>query len=81
MIKDVGKPWVRQVVYGVTFGLLLIGLYYAGYVNQLLKGAIADVHRGVLVIGFIVGVAAAASYLGVALAKRLSQKQRSTRRR
>ena len=81
MRKGAAKPWVRQVVYGVTFVLLLIGLYYAGYVNELLKGKIPDMHRGTLVIGFIVGIAAASSYLSVALAKRLSQKQRSAGRR
>ena len=81
MGRNVVKPWVRQAVHGVTFALLLVGLLYAGFVNQLLMGTIPNLHRGILIIGFIAGVAAASSYVGVYVAKRLLPKERSTRRR
>lgn len=80
MQKNAPKPWIRRIVSALTFGLLLVGLFYAGYVNELLKGAIPGRHRGVLIIGFIVGVGAASSYLGVALAKRMTSKNNPTGR-
>jgi hypothetical protein len=50
--------------------LLLLGLVYAGYVNELLKGAIAPWHRGVLVVGFIIGAGAVSRELTTVALKR-----------
>jgi hypothetical protein len=46
-----------------AIALLLLGLVYAGYVNELLKGAVAPWHRGTLLIGFIIGVGAVSRLL------------------
>ncbi len=81
MSRGVAKPWVRKVVYAATFGLLLIGFFYAGYANQLLKGAVPDLHRGLIVIGFIVGVSAGSSWVGIWVAKKLVREHHQTRRR
>jgi len=43
--------------------VILLGLAYAGYVNELLKGAIAPWHRGALLVGFIIGVGAVSRLL------------------
>ena len=46
-----------------AIAVLLIGLFYVGYVNELLKGAISPWHRGALLIGFIIGVGAVSRHL------------------
>jgi hypothetical protein len=74
MNKKMEQQGVHKLAQALTFGLLLVGLFYVGYMNETLKGVIPEVHRAVLVIGFMIGVAATSSYLGVALAKRLTQK-------
>jgi hypothetical protein len=43
--------------------LFLSACYFAGYVNVVLKGAIGDVERGALLIGFLMGAGTAARYV------------------
>jgi hypothetical protein len=50
--------------------VFLIACAYAGYVNGLLKGAIADLHRGAIVSGFIVGAGMICKYLSLLGIKR-----------
>lgn len=79
MSKSAEQPWVQQIVYAVTFGLLLVGLFYAGYMSEALKGVISELNRAVLVIGFMLGAYATSSYLGLALAKWLTHKKPRSR--
>ena len=54
-------------------------LGYVGYVNELLKGSIADFHRAALLVGFIIGAAAASKYLSLTAMKsyrKLAQERR-----
>jgi hypothetical protein len=43
--------------------LFLGALVYVGYVNELLKGALAPWHRAAIMIGFIVGAGAVSRYI------------------
>lgn len=38
-------------------------LLYAGYANELLKGAVSGVHRAILIIGFILGAGAVSRWI------------------
>lgn len=42
-------------VKSATYFLLILGLAYVGYVNELMKGSIGNVHRLILCVVFIYG--------------------------
>jgi ABC-type arginine transport system permease subunit len=74
MTKNKWEPWIGTPSLAWCFGLV-----YASYLNEHLKGSISGVHRAVLVIGVMCGVYAALSFVGAAVAKRLSQKNSARR--
>ena len=46
---------VRHLLIALTTAAFLAALAYAGYVNELLKGAVSDFNRALLLVGFVVG--------------------------
>jgi hypothetical protein len=46
---------VRHLVIAFATAAFLAALAYAGYINELLKGAVSDFNRALLVIGFVIG--------------------------
>ena len=59
----------------------LAGCAYAGYVNELLKGVIAPVHRFLVISGFIIGTGTLSRWIIGAETKRLLKKIRRLRSR
>lgn len=45
----------EYLVKAVTFILLFLGLIYVGYINEIVKGKIQDIHRFILCSVFIYG--------------------------
>ena len=71
----VGPRIIAAVAMASFFG----ALFYVGYVNELLKGAIAPWHRAVIMIGFIIGAGAASRYVAQWAGSRLSKPRRTRR--
>lgn len=61
----------EAVIKIVTFALLVSGLFYAGYANELLKVTISPVDRGIIIIGFIYGIYKMASEIPMFIYTRL----------
>lgn len=68
-----------RMIAAAAVALFLSALFYVGYVNELLKGAISPPHRAVIVIGFIIGAAAASRYIAAIAGKCLAKKKRAPR--
>ena len=55
MLKPPSDPRVRLFLLALIVVGCFCGLAYVVHINELLKRNVEDVHRGILVIGFIVG--------------------------
>jgi hypothetical protein len=64
----------KNIIFTVRFIVAMIGLYYIGYVNSLLKGSVPDIHRFLICIGLIFAVYSAAMLIGGGLIKRTRTK-------
>ena len=53
---------IRLISLGAC-ALVLAGCFFVGYMNGILKGAVDDASRALLLIGFIIGAGATARYL------------------
>jgi hypothetical protein len=52
-----------RLIAAAAIMLFLVACLYVGYVNELLKGAVATPHRIVLLAGFLIGAASSARFL------------------
>ncbi|OYW45813.1 MAG: hypothetical protein B7Z08_11535 [Sphingomonadales bacterium 32-68-7] len=52
-----------RVIVPIVWVGFIAALAYAGYVNELLKDAVAPWHRGILLMGFIIGAGATSRHL------------------
>lgn len=56
---------ISRTMLTVAFAVTVFfgSLVYVGYANELLKGAVSDLHRAILLIGFIVGAGAVSRWI------------------
>ena len=71
---------IPRLIALAAVALFLTACAYVGYINEQLKGAIGDAHRATVMIGFIIGAAAASKYLSL-LAMKSYRKVAQERRR
>jgi hypothetical protein len=68
----------RLAALGAVAGILM-ACAYVGYLNEQLKGAIGDVDRAILLIGFLAGAAGLSRYLGFVAMKSYRKAARERR--
>jgi len=66
---------VLRLIAASAVAVFLGACAYVGYINEQLKVAIAPWHRGVLMVGFIIGAGAVSRYLLEVATKRLGQRR------
>jgi hypothetical protein len=59
-----------QFTAALAAGLFLTACIYVGYANELLKTAISPAHRGVLMVGFLLGAGSASRWISTLDIKR-----------
>ncbi len=79
VIRKRSKTEVALVIARIT--ILLFGLFYAGYVNGLLKEAVSSIHRLFIVVGLIWGIYSGIRALEVQVVRRLGAKKNMDGRR
>ena len=63
-----------------AIAVILIAFAYVGYINEQMKGAVGDVHRAIVLIGFLAGAAALSQYLCFVAMKSYRKAARERRR-
>jgi hypothetical protein len=79
-MKKTAPDLLKHIVLASAFGLFLAACFYVGWINEHLKGVIPDLHRGIVMVGFIIGAGSACSYLAKAAAKAIRPKGLAIRR-
>lgn len=54
---------LSRIAGAAEFALFLAACTYVGYVNEVLKGAVAPWHRAVIMIGFLIGAGTASRFV------------------
>ena len=60
---------VPRLITLAAIALFLFACAYVGYINEQLKGAVADPHRAIVMIGFIIGAGAISKHLSLVAMK------------
>lgn len=71
---------VPRLIALAAIAVFLIAVGYVGYIGEQLKGGIGDAHRAIVMIGFIIGAAAASKYLSLRAMKSYRKVARERRR-